>query len=164
CFERGVVVDLSWINVVDTAVKIGLGALISAVSGIFVMLKKNDFDNENAVREQFYELRNEKKVKYSEFLSQSQELIQATLYTFYLPNSDEYFRYLRAFNDVQIISEERFRLAAYQVFDEVGKFALLNKQGLSPDLSMRMVNSAREKISILQAIAKTEVTSRYTKT
>ena len=72
--------DLTWINVVDTAVKIGLGALISALAAYLALIKSQAHEDQKEARSHFYKLQEEKKSKYVELLVQSQELIQANLY------------------------------------------------------------------------------------
>jgi hypothetical protein len=72
--------DLTWINVVDTAVKIGLGAFISAVSGYLILTKTQAHEGQKEEKLRYYQLQEEKKLKYVEFLSQSQELIQSHLF------------------------------------------------------------------------------------
>ncbi|GGI99377.1 hypothetical protein GCM10007978_41460 [Shewanella hanedai] len=153
--------NLIWIAAITGGTAICTAAVTASI-GYFNSKTSMSFEAKQYERVQYYKLMDEKKVKHSEFLSQSQEMIQSTLNLFYLPDSDEYKRYLRAFNDAQIISDEHFSLASYQVFDEVQKFALLNKEGLSCDFLLGLVNAAREKVSILRAIAKTDVTKPYT--
>ena len=68
--------ELTWINVVDSAVKIGLGALISAVSTYLMFVKSQSKEEQEEDKARFYELQSEKKTKYVEFVSQSQEPIQ----------------------------------------------------------------------------------------
>lgn len=67
--------DLTWINVVDTAVKIGLGALISVLAAYIALIKNQSHEDEKEARTNFYKLQEEKKLKYVELLVQSQELI-----------------------------------------------------------------------------------------
>ncbi|WP_082546039.1 hypothetical protein [Rhodanobacter sp. Root627] len=156
--------DSSWISVVDTAVKIGLGAMISAVSGYLVLKKKQSHDEQKEAREQFYKLQEEKKSKYVELLVQSQDLIQSHLFSSCTPDSDSYKNYLRAFNNVQIISTDEVRLVAFNLVTDVQGFVFLNKSQQEKQLVDGMVKSAREKVSIFQKFAQEEVTKRYTKT
>ncbi|MBW3196092.1 hypothetical protein [Marinobacter nauticus] len=114
--------DLTWIGVVDTTVKISLGAAISAVFGYFVLVKKQEHENDQEQRRFFYSLQEEKKSKYVEFLSLSQKLIQTYLYTSCSPASDDYNQYLRAFNELQIISNDTIRVKAYEAMYSVQSF------------------------------------------
>lgn len=156
--------DLTWINVVDSAVKIGLGAIISAVSGYVMFIKTKSYELNKEEASRFYKLQDEKKSKYVEFLSQSQELIQSHLFFNSRPDSEEYKNYLRTFNEVQIISNDDIRLAAFNVMSDVGSFIFLRKNDQEVSLVDAMVKSAREKVSIFQKIAQIEVTKNYIKT
>ena len=156
--------DLTWINVADTAVKIGLGALISALAAYLALIKSQSHDDQKEARAHFYKLQEEKKSKYVELLVQSQELIQANLYTSCTPDSESYKRYLRAFNEVQIVSSDPIRLAAFNLVSDVQAFIFLNKNQQEIELVDKMVTSAREKVSIFQKVAQNEVTKCYQKT
>tara|TARA_R110000823_G_scaffold152048_1_gene283013 strand:+ start:1441 stop:1917 length:477 start_codon:yes stop_codon:yes gene_type:complete len=155
--------DLTWINVVDTAVKIGLGALISALAAYIALIKSQSHEDQKEARAQFYKLQEEKKSKYVELLVQSQELIQAHLYSSCAPDSESYKKYLRAFNEVQIISSDSIRLAAFNLVSDIQAFIFLNKNQQEVELVDKMVASAREKVSIFQKVAQDEVTQCYQK-
>jgi hypothetical protein len=155
---------LTLIAVLDTAVKIGLGALISAVSGYLVLVKTQSHEENKEDKIRFYRLQEEKKSKYVEFLAQSQELIQSYLDKSALPDSDEYKRYMRAFNEVQIISNDELRVPAFNLMSDVSHFIFLRKTDQDIELEGRMVQEARNKVSIFQKLAQLEVTSLYQKT
>lgn len=157
--------ELTWINVADTAVKIGLGALISALAGYFALNRSQSHENQKEAKAHFYKLLEEKKLKYVELLVQSQELIQSHLYSSSEPDSEAYKEYLRAFNEVQIISNDSVRLAAFNLVSNVQDFIFLNnKNQQEVKLVDKMVGAAREKVSIFQKVAQNEVTKIYHKT
>lgn len=156
--------DLTWINVADTAVKIGLGALISAFATYVALIKSQSHEDQKEARANFYKLQEEKKLKYVELLTQSQELIQIHLYNSCLPDSDVYKKYLRSFNDSQIISSDPIRLAAFNLVTDVQAFIFLNKNQPEVDLINKMAVSAREKVSIFQKVVQIEVTKCYKET
>ena len=156
--------DLSWINVADTSVKIGLGALISAISGYIVFMKTQSHNERKEEKVHFYKLQEEKKLKYVDFLVQSQELIQSHLYSACTPDSEPYKSYLRAFNEVQIISNDDIRSIAYNVSHDVQSFIFLNKNQQEISLLDGMAQAAREKVAAFQKLAQVEVTKQYSKT
>ncbi|MGY1447447.1 hypothetical protein ACW582_09690 [Pseudomonas chlororaphis] len=155
--------DLTWINVVDTAVKIGLGAAITALTAYLTLIKNQSHEENKEARTNSYKLQEEKKSKYVEFLVQSQELIQSHLYSSCSPESEIYKKYLRAFNETQIISDDPIRIAAFNVSSNVQAFILLNKTQQEIELIDKIASSAREKISVFQKIAQLEVTKHYKK-
>ncbi|MDR9830891.1 hypothetical protein RCJ22_35495 [Vibrio sp. FNV 38] len=156
--------DLSWVNVADTAIKIGLGALISGISTYVVLIKTQSFELKKKQIDQKNELEKLKKEKYVELLCLSEQLIQSSLYTCLMPDSVAYIQYLRIFNELQIISDDSIRVSAFNLTTEVGRFALLNKNGIEHELCQKMVTSAREKISEFQKVAQLEVMKSYPKT
>jgi hypothetical protein len=152
---------LTWIDVADTAVKIGLGALLSVLATYFALIKSQSHEDKKEARTHFYKLQEEMKSKYVELLVQSQELIQTCLFVSCDPDSESYIKYLRAFNEVQIISSDPIRFAASNLVSDVQTFIFLNKNQQEIKLIDEMAAAAREKISIFQAVAQGEVTQRY---
>jgi hypothetical protein len=156
--------DLTWISVIDTAVKIGFGALITATSGYLVLVKRQSHEESKELKERFYKLQDEKKSKYVELLAQSQELVQSHLFIASEPGSEAYKLYLRTFNEVQIISNDEIRAAAFNMMSDVSYFITLRKHEQETALVDSMVKSSREKVSIFQKIAQLEVTKCYQRT
>jgi len=157
------IVEITWINVADTAVKIGLGALISAVSG-YVVIKVNLVHEERKEkRRDYYKQQEEKKIKYVEFLSQSQSLVQSYLSTSCTADTDEYKGCLRAFNEVQIISSDEVRLAAYDLLSAVDQFVVIRKNDQEVDILKNMRRSVDEKTGLFQKLVQLEVTKPYGK-
>ena len=152
--------DLTWIDVADTVAKIGLGACITAVSAYVILRRNQSHEIRNRNYDRFSQLQEEKKIKYVEFLAQSQELIQNHLYIDGSGNSEEYKKYLRTFNEVQIISEDHIRIAAFNVMQEVGAFVFLNKDH-NVELQDNIVKIAREQVSKFQKVAQEEVCKSY---
>ncbi|OJA05763.1 hypothetical protein [Halomonas sp. QHL1] len=155
--------DLTLVSVLDTAVKIGLGALISAVSGYFVLVKTQSHEESKDAKNRFYSLQEEKKSKYVEFLARSQELIQCHLFKSGSPDAEEYKSYMRAFNEVQIISNDELRISVFNVMSDVGSFMFLRKNEQDIEQVDRMVQAVRNKVSVFQKLAQLEVTSLYQK-
>ncbi|OCH49522.1 hypothetical protein [Vibrio cyclitrophicus] len=156
--------ESSWIAVADTAIKIGLGALIAAVSGYVGLIKSQKHENDKVKRENFYRLQKEKKDKYLELLVQSQDLIQSHLYISSPPDSIACRNYIRAFNEAQLLSEDSIRMPAFEMYSAVEAFVYLRKEQQDTVLVDGMVSRAREKVSIFQKVAQVEVTQEYSET
>ena len=71
---------------------------------------------------------------------------------------------MRAFNEVQIMSNDDIRLAAYNLMSDVSAFIFVRKNEQDTSLIDSMVRSAREKVAFFQKVAQAEVTSNYQKT
>ena len=155
--------ELTWLHVIDTAVKIGLGAFISGGAAFITLIKNQQYADRKEAKSHFYRLQEEKKTKYVDLLVKSQELVQQHLYSRCAPDSESYNDYLRTFNEVQIISSDPIREAAFSMISDVDAFIFLNKNKAEQELVDRMVASAREKLSIFQKIAQAEVTKSYEK-
>ncbi len=52
--------DLTWISVIDTAVKIGFGALIAAASGYLVLVRTQSHEESKELKARFYKLQMKK--------------------------------------------------------------------------------------------------------
>lgn len=158
---QGLVVDLTLINVFDTAIKIGLGALISAVSGYMVLTKTHSLDEKKEAKKRFYILQDEKKSKYVAFLSKTEELTQNYLYKSCAPDSDEFKCYMNAFNEVQIISNDEVRAVAYSIKSGVTAFIFLNRKEQEVDIIRETMRAARAQVPLFQKLAQIEVTKIY---
>lgn len=156
--------EQSWVSVIDTAIKIGLGALITAVSGYLVLRRSQIHEENKEQRERFYNLQEEKKRIYVEFLSLSQGLVQSHLIISCSCDTDEYKNYLRSFNEVQIISPDEIRLPAYDLLSAANEFAVINKNGLERELRKALRSNFDEKLGYFQKVVQLEVTKSYTKT
>lgn len=153
--------EQTWVNVVDTAVKIGLGATISLLSGYLILIKTQSYDEYKENKQRFYKLIEEKKLKYVEFLAQSQKLLQSHLFSSASPEEDEYSTYLQAFNAIQIIVNDDFRALAFGVMSDVSSFIFLRKNDQEDLIIQGLLNSAREKIAIFQKHAQIDVSRSY---
>jgi hypothetical protein len=156
--------DLTWINVADTAVKIGFGAIVSGVSAYYILVKTQTNETKKEEKIHFYKFQDEKKSKYVEFVSQSQELIQSYLYTDCARDSEYYKKYLRAYNEIQIISDDAIRIAANNLVLGVSDSIFLNKNNPSPTAESSIFKAANERLSLFQKIAQAEVTKVYKET
>ena len=154
--------ELSWLNIIDTAIKIGLGSLITAVSGYLVLKRNQSHEETKETRNYYYKQQEEKKKTYVEFLSQSQSMVQSYLLTSCPGNTDDYKTYLRAFNDAQIISSDEVRMAAYQLLSAVQEIVVINKNGLESDLAKKLRLRVDENIGIFQKIVQLEATKEPT--
>ncbi|KGD61621.1 hypothetical protein T9A_01570 [Alcanivorax jadensis T9] len=153
--------ELTLLQVIDTAVKIGLGALISGGAAFLTLIKSQQHEDRKEAKANFYRLQEEKKTKYVDLLAKSQELIQQHLYSSCAPDSESYRDYLRTFNEVQIISSDPIRVAAFNMVSDVQVFIFLNKNNQELALVDGMVASARKKVSVFQKVAQEEVTKPY---
>uniref|UniRef100_UPI000B35A4F2 hypothetical protein n=1 Tax=Thaumasiovibrio occultus TaxID=1891184 RepID=UPI000B35A4F2 len=120
--------DVTWVNVADSAIKIGLGALITAVSGFVVLYKTQSHEKAKEESALFYKQQDERKSKYVEFLSASQSLIYQHLFSVCSCDTEEYLGYLRKFNEVQVIAPNDIQIEAYKLFDSVNNFISLSKE------------------------------------
>lgn len=151
----------SWIEIIDTALKIGLGSLIAAISGYLVLKKTQDHENRIGLRSHFYQQKEEKKSKYVDFLSQSQGLVQSYLIRACGCDTEEYKNYLRTFNEVQIISSDEVRLPAFNLLSAVNEFIVIEKNGTDRDLDKALRRNVDEKMGVFQKAAQIEVTKGY---
>lgn len=152
--------ETSWINVADTAVKIGLGAAIATASGYLSLIKNQKHEIDKLKRDQFYKLQEEKKHKYVEFLSLSTEIMQSHLYKSSEPESEQILNYHRIFNEVQILSNDSIRIAIFKVYSSIEAFAYLNKHSES-ELMVPMRDNAKKQIADAQKILQLETNKEY---
>lgn len=61
--------NLIWVDVADTGVKIGLGAFISALAAYVALNKSQSYKDGKKARTYFYKLQEEIKLKYVDLLA-----------------------------------------------------------------------------------------------
>lgn len=55
---------LTPLDVLDTAIKIGLGSLITAISGYFILKMTHSHEDKKELKNHYYKLQEERKTKY----------------------------------------------------------------------------------------------------
>ena len=138
--------ECAWVGVIDTAIKIGLGAVIAGISGYVVLIKSQSHELEKGRRARFFDLQTEKKSKYVEFLARSQILIQTHIDKMANLESDAYLTYLRFFNEIQILVGDELRMAAYDVLSSVTTFVIWNKENPNQEAFNTLKSDALNKI------------------
>tara|TARA_R110000744_G_scaffold54648_2_gene115923 strand:+ start:1298 stop:1771 length:474 start_codon:yes stop_codon:yes gene_type:complete len=156
--------DYAWVEVADTAIKIGLGAVVAGMSGYVALIKNQSHELEKEHRLRYFDLQEEKKTKYVEFLTQSQMLIQTHIDTIANLESEAYLTYLRSFNEVQILVGDELRKAAHDVSSSVTVFIVWNKRNPDKTIFDQLKLKAQNKIGYFQKLAQLDVTQIYNKT
>lgn len=144
------------IEVLDTAIKIGLGSLITAVSGYFVLKKTHSNERYKEKINRYYNSQEERKNKYIEFIAQSQSITQKYIETSCNCQEDDYINYIRIFSEVQIISDNQMRVAAYKVYTAVNEYIVFNSSN-DHDLSLKMRKSVNDAVGQFFAVAQVNV-------
>ncbi|EAW0897579.1 peptidase M14 [Salmonella enterica subsp. enterica serovar Abaetetuba] len=145
---------LEWVDVADSAVKIGLGALITIVGGwITLKLTHRHEIRKEAVAQRLRDI-DKKTDRYIDFLSSSQLLMQKYLYESCDPGGEDYTDYMRLHNIVSLTSSSELRVYAFDTQAKVSQFILLRKPS---DLIDSYRNAARDSVSMLQGVVSAEL-------
>ena len=156
--------ELTWISVADTAIKIGLGSVITAISGYLVLGMTQKNENLKEQKNRFYKFQEDRKTKYVEFLSQSHNLVQAHLYTSCSCDTEDYKNYLKIFSEVQIISCDEIRIVASNLLASVNGFISINKNTPELKLSENMRKSVNDNSGIFQKMAQEDISKVFSET
>ena len=145
---------LEWVDVADSAVKIGLGALITIVGG-WITLKLTHLHEirKEAVAQRLRDI-DKKTDRYIDFLSSSQLLMQKYLYESCDPGGEDYTDYMRLHNIVSLTPSSELRVYAFDTQAKVSQFILLRKPS---DLIDSYRNAARDSVSMLQGVVSAEL-------
>ncbi|GAA4496105.1 hypothetical protein [Pseudaeromonas paramecii] len=151
----------SLIDILDTSVKIGLGAIIAAITSITTLYlnRKHEIDKDSSIRQQ--RLHDEKKVKYVEFCALSQALLQKYMFENCTCQDEDYLSYLRCFNELQIISTDEIREAAYNTLSSVNQFITVRHSRDEREFMEQLKVDAGNKIALFQKIAQQEITESF---
>ena len=162
---------LTELEVIDSAVKIGLGALIAALSSYFTLRLNQSFEERKRTEEQLYRNQAERKLHYVEFAVKSHTLLQEYAYISCDPSGSDYKEYLTSFNSIQILAPDSVREVMGETFNAVTAFIICNKDHSiagNPskellDLHDKLMKNARLKLSAFQKFAQLDVTQIYVK-
>lgn len=148
---------MSWIDVVDTALKIGLGATIAAVASYLTVRSNQNSEARKRNEDRFYRVQDERKLAYIEFSCKSHSLIRTYTYQSCDSSEEDYSDYINTFNRVQILSEDGIRVCASDTFNSVTQYIITNKshyEGVAGrdmiELHDAMNSKAKESIAIFQ--------------
>ncbi|WP_231604179.1 peptidase M14 [Leclercia sp. J807] len=154
---------LTWIDVTDNAVKIGLGSLIALASSWLTLKLSQNHENKKLVLAQINKDIEEKTKKYVDFLTTSQSLMQKYLFSQCDGSSDDYLNYLRLHNEISITSDDLIRNHAFKVQHAVSSFITYNKNG-DIELITKLRDNGRNEASKFQYLAFVELEQLKTKT
>jgi hypothetical protein len=135
---------MGWIEVVDSAVKIGFGALISAVASYFILKKNLRHELDKETRQFTNKAIEERKLNYSQFLTQSMMLVQKYREVNCNAQGSDYIEFLDVYNRIQITSSDAIRLRAHNLLCAVNEFIVIRKNEQDRDLLRRL----RERIDV----------------
>ncbi len=163
--------ELTELEVIDSAVKIGLGALIAAFSSYFTLKLNQSFEERKRTEEHFYRNQAERKSHYVEFAVKSHTLLQQYAYISCDPSGSEYLEYLKSFNSIQILAPDLVREIMGETFNAITVFIVSNKDysiAGNPsrellELNDNLMKDARLKLSAFQKFAQLDVTQIYVK-
>jgi|SRR5476649_167883 len=145
---------VEWVDVADSAVKIGLGALITIVGGwITLKLTHRHEIRKEAVAQRLRDI-DKKTERYIDFLSSSQLLMQKYLYDSCDPGGEDYTDYMRLHNSVSLTSSSELRVYVFDTQAKVSQFILLRKPS---DLIDSCRDAARNSVSVLQGVVSAEL-------
>lgn len=141
-------------DVADSAVKIGLGALITMVGGwITLKLTHRHEIRKETVAQRLRDI-DKKTDRYIDFLSSSQMLMQKYLYESCDPGGEDYTDYMRLHNTVSLTSSSELRGYAFDTQRKVSQFILLRKPS---DLIDSSRDAARNSVPVLQGVVSAEL-------
>ena len=147
---------VEWVNVADSAVKIGLGALITIVGGwITLKLTHRHEIRKEALAQRLRDI-DKKTDRYIDFISSSQLLMQKYLYDSCDPGDEDYINYMRLHNIVSLTSSPELRVHAFDTQCKVSQFILIRKPN-----ELEVIDSyrdaARKACSVLQGAVSAEL-------
>lgn len=136
---------MTWIELLDTAIKIGLGASIAAISSYITLRETKKYEYNKRKEERFYKNQDERKMAYVQFSSKSHILLRKYDFKSCDPWNEDYAEYLDLFNKIQILSEESVRSASLNTFNSVTQHIILNKS--SSEFDAKDINKLRDNLN-----------------
>lgn len=151
---------MTWVDVADTAIKIGLGAVIAAVSGYIALKRTQSFEMGKKKAEAFNKQLEERKIAYIEFSALSSTLIKKYDHASCEPSGDDYIAYLTLHSKIQILACDGIRKCMGEAFNSVSAFILSNTTEY--ELKDKLREKAKNSIAVFQMYAQQDITRVYT--
>ncbi|KAF6625939.1 peptidase M14 [Pantoea sp. EKM10T] len=150
---------MEWASVVDSAVKIGLGALIAAVASYLTLCKthRHEIRRDKILHQR--QMTERKRLLYLDFLTASSVLTQKYRDTSCNADGVDYFDYQRLYHDVSISSDDEIRLGASNVLYVVNQYIVINKNGQEYELLKKMKEQVNDVLGMFQLLAKQDIES-----
>ncbi|WP_340677531.1 hypothetical protein [Paraglaciecola sp.] len=150
---------MTWVDVADTAIKIGLGAVIAAVSGYIALKRTQSFEMDKRKEEAFNKQLEERKIAYIEFSTLSSTLIKKYDHASCEPSGDDYIAYLTLHSKIQILACDGIRKCMGEAFNSVTVFILSNTTEY--ELKDKLRDTAKNSIGVFQMYAQQDITRVY---
>ncbi|RBO11115.1 hypothetical protein [Pantoea sp. 3_1284] len=146
-------------EVLDSAVKIGLGALIGAVASYLTLCKthRHEIRRDKILHQR--QITERKRLLYLDFLTASSVLTQKYMNTSCNADGEDYFDYQRLYHDVLISSNDEIRIGASNVLYAVNQFIVINKNGQDYELLKKMKEQVNDVLGMFQLLAKQDIES-----
>lgn len=148
---------MSWIEVIDSAIKIGLGALITALASYFMLRRNHTHEVDQEIRKLTNRKKEERKLNYSQYLTHSLMLTQKYRDESCNAQEADYIEYLNIYNRIQITSSDKVRIGAYNLFNAVNQFVVIRKHEQDRELLRRMRESIDYFTGEFQFLAREDV-------
>ena len=136
---------MTLIDVLDSAVKIGFGALIGAISSYLTLKRTQSFEINKRKDESFNKLLDERKLAYIEFSALSHSLIQKYDYKSCELSGEDYESYITLHSKIQILAPDKIRYLMNETFNIITVVILDN--GSNFELKKSNQSTAREMLS-----------------
>ncbi|MEN4892556.1 hypothetical protein [Erwinia billingiae] len=118
---------MEWVEVADSAVKIGLTGLITSVASYFFLRKNQSHEVDKEIRALKQAKAEESKSNYSQFLTHSLMLTQKYRDVSCDAQGSDYIEFLNIYNRIQITSPNSIVLGAYNLLNAVNEFIVIRK-------------------------------------
>lgn len=147
-------------EVLDSAIKIGLGAFISACASVAILKRtqKHEIAKDKALH--LRELNARKKALYVDFLTASHVLVQKYREEQCRADKEDYFDYLRLYHELIIIADDPLRISAHNLLNAVNQFIVFRKDEKNQDdrdLFRAMRAEVDKVVAEFQFLAKQEI-------
>ncbi len=152
------------LDIIDSAVKIGLGALIAGGFSYLTLKKNQAHEITKRAEDTFYQRQKDRRECYVEFVTKSDSLIQKYQYLSCSPDSEDYIDYTEALHEVLILSPEKIQELSSELFNAVTEFVIPNfdsNDDIALELKDKLRVRVKEYIFKFHILAKQDVTKNY---
>lgn len=135
---------MEWVEVADSAVKIGLTALITSLASYFFLKKNHSHEVNKEIRALKQAKAEESKENYSRLLTHSIMLTQKYRDVSCDAQGSDYLDFLNIYNRIQITSPNSIALGAFNLLNAVNEFIVIRKN----EQDRELLRNLRQRIDL----------------
>lgn len=124
---------MTYVDVLDSFVKIGSGAIVGALASYITLRSNQKHEIAKDITLHQRQISASKKLLYVDFLTTSHVLVQKYRDIQCRADEEDYFAYIRLYHELEIVADDPLRICAFNLLNAVNEFIVFHKADRDAD-------------------------------